>query len=267
MPMTVRALILRAPGTNCDRETVFAFEQAGARAERVHVNRLLERPALLHDYQIFCLPGGFCYGDDLGAGTILASRLRHHLGDALRALHEAGKLILGICNGFQALVKARLLPGGDATGKITLAPNDSAGFEDRWVHLQAEAGQCVFLRGVERLDLPVAHAEGKFTCTDAQVLNHLQRTGQLVLRYATTAGTETAHPRETKPAAVGYPENPNGSWGDVAGLCDPTGRIFGLMPHPERHVRRIQHPTAKRRDDAPTTNGLAVFRNAVRYFQ
>jgi phosphoribosylformylglycinamidine synthase I len=265
--MSVRALVLRAPGTNCDRETVFAFERAGARADRLHVNRLLERPALLHDYQILCLPGGFCYGDDLGAGTILASRLRHHLGDALRALHEAGKLILGICNGFQALIKAGLLPGGELAGTITLAPNDSASFEDRWVHLQAEAGECVYLRGVERLYLPVAHAEGKFACTDAGVLTRLERQGQIVLRYTSAENLGVPQARTARTTPLPYPENPNGSWGDVAGISDPSGRIFGLMPHPERHVRRLQHPTATRGGDLEESSGLALFRNAIAYFE
>lgn len=270
--MTVRALILRAPGTNCDRETTFAFEQVGARTDRVHVNRLLDRPALLNDYQVLCLPGGFCYGDDLGAGTILASRLRHHLGDALHAFHDAGKLILGICNGFQALIKAGLLPGGTEVGTITLSWNESAGFEDRWVHLRAAPGDCVFLRGIERLYLPVAHAEGKFVCSGADVLERLERDGRIVLRYAPapnatgTAASEQAPADSTAPR-VPYPANPNGSWGDTAGICDPTGRILGLMPHPERHVRLCQHPTATRGNHTAEPNGLALFRNAVDYFQ
>lgn len=266
--MTPKTLVLRAPGANCDLEAAFAFERAGAIAERVHVNRLLERPALLADYQILCLPGGFSYGDDLGAGRILGNQLEHHLFDAVREFKAAGKLVLGICNGFQVLVKSGLLlddaspsgnrsqPGGARGPICTLTANDSGKFEDRWVWLRAEGDRCVFFRGIERLYLPVAHAEGKFVPRDRAALAALEAAGQLVLRYCGDDG-----------AATPYPGNPNGSIADVAGICDPTGRVCGLMPHPERHIDPTHHPRWTRGPLKAEGDGLAVFRNAVRYFE
>src|SRR4051812_27823107 len=160
---TPRVLILRAPGANCDAETQFAFEQAGAVAECVHVNRLREQPGLLRHYQVLVVPGGFTYGDDVAAGKILANQLAYFLGDALRRFRDAEKLILGVCNGFQALLKAGLLLPPDEDGPLaTLSLNASGRFEDRWVYLRAAPGRCPFLTGVERLHLPVAHGEGRF---------------------------------------------------------------------------------------------------------
>jgi phosphoribosylformylglycinamidine synthase len=253
----VRVLILRAPGANCDAEAQFAFELAGAAAERVHVNRLRERPDLLDDFQVLCVPGGFTYGDDVAAGKILAVQLGHFLGDALARFRDAGKLILGVCNGFQALLKAGLLaPPDDRGPAATLAANRLGRFEDRWIHLRATPGNCPFLAGVERLHLPVAHGEGRFVCRDEGVLAALERAGRVVLRYCDARG---------RPGD--YPVNPNGSEADVAGLCDATGRVLGLMPHPERHVLPTQHPCWTRNGLAPEGDGLALFRNAVRYFQ
>jgi phosphoribosylformylglycinamidine synthase len=254
---TPRVLILRAPGANCDGEAQFAFERAGGAADRVHVNRLREQPALLQRYQVLTVPGGFTYGDDVAAGKILANQLANFLGDALRRFRDAGKLILGICNGFQVLLKAGLLVPPDEDGPIaTLAHNASGRFEDRWIHLQATPGSCPFLTGVERMYLPVAHGEGRFVCREDWLLQGLQQAGQVVLRYAEADGNPG-----------GFPVNPNGSQGDVAGLCDPTGRVLGLMPHPERHVLPTQHPQWTRRGLAPEGDGLAIFRNAVRFFQ
>src|SRR5918912_2194020 len=164
---TPRVLILRAPGANCDLETQFAFEQAGAEAERVHINRLREQPRLLQRYQILAIPGGFTYGDDVAAGKILGNQLAHFLGEPLRKFRDAEKLILGICNGFQALLKAGLLLPPDEEGPVaTLAHNTSGKFEDRWIHLEAKGGKCPFLKGVDRLFLPVAHGEGRFICRE-----------------------------------------------------------------------------------------------------
>src|SRR4051812_5084855 len=157
-----RVLILRAPGANCDAETQFAFEQAGALAERVHINRLREAPALLQRYQVLVVPGGFTYGDDVAAGKILANQLAHFLGEALRKFRDADKLVLGICNGFQALLKAGLLLPPDEDGPVaTLAHNTSGKFEDRWINLRASPGRCPFLTGLDRLHLPIAHGEGR----------------------------------------------------------------------------------------------------------
>jgi phosphoribosylformylglycinamidine synthase len=255
-----KVLILRSPGTNCDRESAFAFEQAGATTHSVHVNQVLERPALLAEYQILCLAGGFSYGDDISAGRILANQIRHHLFDALQEFKSAGKLILGVCNGFQILIKSGLLlPDRAAEPAATLAQNQSGKFEDRWVHLAATGEKCVFLRGIDQLYLPVAHGEGQFIARDAATLAGLESAGQLCLKYATPAGDTSEVP---------YPLNPNGAQANVAGVCDETGRVFGLMPHPERHVDPTQHPQWTRREQQPEAGeGLAIFRNAVGYFE
>jgi phosphoribosylformylglycinamidine synthase I len=253
---TPRVLILRAPGANCDAETQFAFELAGAEPERIHVNRLRESPGLLHDYQILVVPGGFTYGDDVGSGKILANQLAHFLGDALRQFRSHDKLILGICNGFQVLLKAGLLMPPDEDGPLaTLTSNTSGKFEDRWIYLQAMPERCPFLAGYDRLHLPVAHGEGNFLVREPWLLKGLEQTGQVVLRYVDAEG---------KPG--GYPINPNGSQGDVAGLCDATGRVLGLMPHPERHVLPTQHPRWTREGLKEEGDGLRLFRNAVEYF-
>jgi phosphoribosylformylglycinamidine synthase len=249
---TPRVIILRAPGANCDAETHFAFETAGGQPQRLHVNRLRENPALLRDYQILAVPGGFTYGDDVAAGKILGNQLAHFLGEELRKFRDREKLILGICNGFQAILKAGLLVPPDEDGPVaTLAHNESGSFSDRWIHLQATPGNCPFLTGVSRLHLPIAHGEGRFVCRSEWQLAGLQQTGQVVLRYVDAQG---------RPGG-----NPNGSQGDVAGLCDLTGRVMGLMPHPERHVLPTQHPRWTR-EGLGEPDGLAIFRNAVRFF-
>lgn len=251
-----RVLVLRAPGTNCDEETAAAWELAGAAPESRHVAAILDDPAAFDPFQVLTLPGGFSFGDDLGAGRILAARLGSVLGETLRRFRDRGGLVLGICNGFQVLVKAGLLPGlPGEMGPATLTFNDSGHFESRWVRLAPTPGLSPFLRDDEPIELPVAHGEGKFVVAQPETLAHLESSGQAVLRYADEAG---------RPAA-GFPANPNGSAGSIAGLCDPTGRIFGLMPHPERFVEAIHHPRWTRRSvplDHPG-DGLRIFRNAV----
>jgi phosphoribosylformylglycinamidine synthase I len=262
--MTPRVLILRAPGTNCDPETAFAFQTAGGRPDVVHLNRLLENPRLAANYQILAIPGGFSYGDDISAGRIFANQIRHHLRGCLEEFKAAGKLILGICNGVQILVKSGVLLPDRADEPIaTLTLNDSGKFEDRWVHLRVVGDKCVFLSGIEQMYLPIAHAEGKFVARDEATLQRLEAAGQLVLRYA----HETSNSKhETLNSPLPYPANPNGAQYNVAGLCDETGRVFGLMPHPERHIDPTHHPrwTRERHDRG---DGLAVFENAVQYFQ
>lgn len=254
---TPRALILRAPGANCDLETQFAFEQAGALAERVHINRLREQPSLLHSYQILVVPGGFAHGDDIAAGKILANQLSHFLGDTLQRFRDAEKLILGICNGFQVLLKAGLLVPPDEEGPLaTLTYNAAGKFEDRWLILKTEPGKCPFLAGYDLWEVPIAHGEGNFICRAPWILRGLEQAGQVVLRYADASGRSGP-----------YPVNPNGSQGDVAGICDVSGRVLGLMPHPERHVLPTQHPRWTRRGLAEEGDGLRLFRNAVQYFQ
>jgi phosphoribosylformylglycinamidine synthase len=254
MPLP-RVIVLRAPGTNCDEETVVAWQQAGAVVETWHVSRLLEEADALDRFQILTIPGGFSYGDDLGAGRILATRLGHALGDTLRRFHDRGGLIAGICNGFQVLVRCGLLPGGSFPCPATLARNDSGRFEARWTRLLPRPGLSPFVTFPEAIELPVAHGEGKFLTGDSRAMEALDAAGQIVLKYADRDNLPTQD----------YPANPNGSLRGAAGVCDPTGRIFGLMPHPERHVRGIDHPRWTRLRGNPPEQGagLQIFRTAV----
>ena len=254
-----QVLILRAPGTNCDEETAFAFQLAGAQPQLVHINRLLATPKLASDFQVICFPGGFSYGDDLAAGRILANQMDVRLSDCLNQFRDDGNLILGICNGFQVLIKSGLLVPEDELGlPATLTWNDSGRFEDRWVNLQTSSSKCHFLTGIDKMYLPVAHAEGKFVRRNEAVHRRLEENGQLALRYFQP---------DSSNGFVPFPFNPNGSEGDVAGMCDETGRVFGLMPHPERHVDPTHHPRWTREGLADKGDGLAVFENAVRFFQ
>jgi len=250
-----RAIILRAPGTNCDEETAEAWRRAGAEVETWHINQLFASRAKLQGFQILTIPGGFSYGDDLGAGRIMATRIGIALGEELRRFHDAGGLILGICNGFQALVRGGLLPGDPASGPATLAHNDSGRFEARWAWLLPRPGLSPFVTFDEPIEMPVAHGEGKWVMADTGALERLEQSGRIVLRYADTGGQPTME----------YPANPNGSACAVAGVCDPTGRIFGLMPHPERHIDPLQHPRWTRRRDVlpPHGDGLLIFQGAV----
>lgn len=246
---TPNALILRAPGTNCDAEAVFAFELAGATTERIHINALRENPSRLQQAQILVLPGGFSYGDDVAAGKILAGQMEHFLADAIREFRDAGKLILGICNGFQVLLKAGLLIQPDDDGALaTLAHNIPRQFTDRWVDVKVTSNKSPFLKGIESMHIPIAHGEGNFTCRKGWILRGLPQTDQIVLRYTGPAG------------------NPNGSQDDIAGVCDASGQVLGLMPHPERHVLGTQHPQWTRRGVKTEGEGMQLFRNAVEYF-
>jgi phosphoribosylformylglycinamidine synthase len=260
MATTPQVLVLRAPGTNCDVETAHAFELAGAEAKCVHVNRLLENAKLLADKQILCIPGGFSYGDDLGAGRIMAQQMRNALGDALYAFRDAGNCILGICNGFQVLLQTGLLVpdnfGAGATATLTL--NDVGCYQDCWVDLEIVSERCVFLSGIQRLYLPVAHAEGKFVVRDEATLTALRENHQIALTYA--------NPRGRSSTTVGFPANPNGSVANIAGICDDSGRVFGLMPHPERFIHRTQHPRWTRQELAEAGDGMQIFRNVVKHF-
>lgn len=252
----VRVIVLRAAGTNCDLESKYAFEREGARAELVHVNRLLATPSLLDQYDVLFIPGGFTYGDDISAGRILANQLRFKLGKQVRKFIENGGLVLGVCNGFQVLVKAGLLPDpfGPQRQTVTLAGNDSGRFECRWVYLKISSKKAEFIHEGDIIELPVAHREGKFVACAPELLDKLRENGQIVLQYVNERG---------QPA--GYPWNPNGSQLDIAGICDPTGRVLGLMPHPERFVEPYHHPNWTRFKEMRTPDGRAFFRNAVRY--
>ena len=256
-------LILRAPGTNCDKETAYAFEQAGATTESLHINRLLESPGLFDKFQILCLPGGFSYGDDVAAGRVLGNQFQHHLTEQMLRFKAAGKLILGICNGFQVMIKSGILFDADPNQGMpaTLTWNDSGRFQDRWVQLGTDGDRCVFLKEIEQMYLPIAHAEGKFVARDRETLAQLEANGQLALRYLPLSDAT-----EVTDGVVPFPDNPNGSWANVAGACDASGRVFGLMPHPERHIDRTQHPRWTRPETTKTGDGLAIFVNAVEYF-
>ncbi len=249
----VRTLILRTPGTNCDVETAFAFKQAGSVVDSAHVNELVRRDKLISDYQILVIPGGFTYGDDISAGKILANELRLKLGEDIQRFVDGGGLILGICNGFQVLVKAGILPRsvGGKPQRLTLAGNDSSRFECRWVYLRVDQeSPCLFTRGISTMYLPVAHGEGK-VMAESEILNELN----VVLRYADDRGNVQA----------GYPCNPNGSVDNIAGICDASGHIFALMPHPERFIRWTQHPRWSRETPREHGDGLAIFLNAVEW--
>ena len=256
----VKSIVLRAAGINCDVETQYALELAGAEAERVHINRVIEDKTLLDGYQILVCPGGFSYGDDVAAGKILANQIIHHLSGAMRKFIDGGKLILGICNGFQVLVKAGLLPDVDFGaengdfGGVSITDNDSGKFEDRWVYLEPGSEKCMFIDAKRRIYLPIAHAEGKVVARNDEVLSKLKSDGHVAYRYVDGEGRQG-----------GFPVNPNGSVDSIAGLTDSTGRVLGLMPHPERYVHRTQHPrwTRVTADNGP--DGITVFCNAVKY--
>lgn len=257
MTTTHRALVLRAPGINCDRETAHACRLVGFETELVHINQLLKAPDTLLDYAFLVIPGGFSYGDDLGAGTLLAKNLTIHLGKQLQQFVDEGRPVLGICNGFQVLVKAGLLPGNEEQGGInqtraTLTDNASAQFECRWVTLAVPTSRCIFTRGIERpIELPVAHGEGQFVSRGN--IAYLQATRQIALAYVTDSQND-----------VIYPANPNGSVGNVAGVCNARGNVLGLMPHPERYVSVLQHPL-RRGSVAGQGDGLQLFKNAYEY--
>ncbi|MCR4278064.1 MAG: phosphoribosylformylglycinamidine synthase I [Candidatus Berkelbacteria bacterium] len=248
--------ILRTDGTNCDEETATAFQMAGAVTSFVHVNELRSRDKCLADFQILALSGGFSYGDDVASGQILANELVSNLGDDIQRFVEASKPILGICNGFQVLIRTGLLPFGQL-GKVcaTLTNNESGRFECRWVKMVTENEPgCVFRPFLiwEAINLPVAHGEGRFFAEPA-TLEEIERQNLVVLRYS----------HEGEPT-MEFPYNPNGSVNSIAGICDPSGCIFGMMPHPERFTRKVHFPNW-RRGDFNKPDGLQFFASAVNY--
>ncbi len=256
--MTPKVLVLTGYGINCDMETQHAFRLAGADAERVHLTDLINGTRELSEFHILAFPGGFSFGDDIASGKVLANMIKYNLGEQVREFIDAGKLIIGICNGFQAMVKMGLLPGlnGDyTTQEVTLTFNDSGRFEDRWVHLRANWGtKCVFTKGVDTIYLPVRHGEGKFVAKSPEVLMRLKKGNNIVFQYTDSEGN-----------LAGYPHNPNGSVDNIAGICDDTGRVFGMMPHPEAFQHRTNHPRWTREELPEEGAGVAIFRNAVEY--
>lgn len=258
---TPTVLILRAPGTNCDIETAYAFESVGAKTVSVHINQLIREPAVADGCQILCFPGGFSYGDDIAAGRILAQRLNVHLQELVEQFRGEDRLVLGICNGFQVMMRLGIFfPGEETSPPASLALNKQARFEDRWVHLASCQSNSVFLRDIQQMYLPMAHAEGRFVVASNDQANKLISQSQLGLRYANASGT-------TGDDILGFPDNPNGSQFNVAGISDPSGRVFGLMPHPERFTVPTQHPFWTRQKSLPEHgDGRKIFENAVEFF-
>lgn len=266
MVKDVKVIVLRTAGTNCDAETAFAFKSFGAQVDQVHIKKLIDQEVSLRDYHILAIPGGFTYGDDIESGRILANELSRKLGAEICQFIGDQKLIIGICNGFQVLVKSGILPGPlngaeekahDSSQKATLFNNNSGKFEARWTHLKVE-GASVWTEGLDDIVYyPVAHAEGKFVPRDENIMNLLNANGRVAFRYCSHDG---AKPK--------YPENPNGSVDDIAGITDSTGRILGLMPHPERHLLFTQHPYWTRLiKNGRYGQGARIFENGVRYIK
>lgn len=263
----IKALVLTGYGLNCDIETAHALKLAGADPVRVHINSIIDGSVCLEDFQIMVFVGGFSWGDDHGAGVIQAVRMKHNIGDRLARFIEDGNLVLGICNGFQTIVNLGLLPGFDNNYQhrsVALTYNDCGNFRDDWVTLAINPDSpCVFTKGLTAMELPIRHGEGKFVAAEA-IINRLNDDHQAVCQYALPDGT---------PADNAFPFNPNGSMADIAGICDPTGRVFGLMPHPEAFNHPTNHPhwtflqeQIKRgviSADALPITGIRMFENAV----
>jgi phosphoribosylformylglycinamidine synthase len=246
--MKPRVLVLRAAGTNCDVETAYAFDLVGATSTTLHVNRLRERPGLLREVQILAIPGGFSYGDDVASGRIFANELVSGLRDELLAFVARGGFVIGICNGFQVLVKSGLLPrlDGAMTQQATLTDNLSGRYSDRWVRVTGDPTRCLWIPDGDEIELPVAHGEGRFAASP-ECLARLAAAHQIAVRYSSGS-------------------NPNGSADDIAGICDPSGRVFGLMPHPERFLRFENHPRWTREARRSEGDGVRIFRAAVARF-
>jgi phosphoribosylformylglycinamidine synthase I len=262
----VHVAVLYGFGINCDYETKAVFEMAGARADRIHVNELVNGSKDLADYHIMAVPGGFSFGDHLGSGRLLGNRLRFSIRDMMRDFVKAGKLVIGICNGFQVLVKMGLLPGDEEvelkqTASLTL--NDTGHYEDRWVTLEFDAeSPCVWTQGLTRIRVPVRHGEGKFVTTTDANLDDWAENGQLVVRYV--------DPTTDYPSAgdeqLEFPICPNASMRNIAGVCDPTGRVFGLMPHPEaNHSTWLGATWTRENIEHGEGEGMAIFHNAVAF--
>lgn len=265
---TPSVCMLRAPGTNSDLETVYAFEQAGAHVNQMHLFDLLKAPQKLGEHQILCVPGGFSYGDDISAGVIFASQLRRSIRGLLGEFLQNDTLVLGICNGFQVLLKSGILPDGTKhwppkaadRNRATLTWNENGRYTALWVKLRAGNSQNVFLREIDEIELPIAHAEGRIAVRDNDVLLDWKTEGNIALQYSDGS--------ENPDQPLDYPANPNGSVLNIAGLSDPTGRVLGLMPHPERFIKATNHPQWTRRNADPNGegDGMKLFHNAVAYF-
>ena len=274
--MAPRVAVLFGFGINCDHETKAVFEMVGAQAERIHVNRFVSGDADLSTYDILAVPGGFSFGDHLGSGRLLGNRMRFAMRESLMSFVNAGKPIIGICIGFQVLVKTGLLPGPDTgrspdflqRGSLTL--NDSGRYEDRWVTLEFDPeSPCIWTKGMDRIECPVRHGEGKYVMPSSEDLDRLSEHHQLTVRYVDPS-TPVGAGITDEP--LPYPLSPNGSMRNIAGICDASGLVFGLMPHPEAIYARWLHPEHTRHATSDTDGmdgwegqGLQIFRNAVEY--
>jgi len=259
----VRVLVLTGLGLNCESETEVAFRRAGATTERVHLLDLLDGCSgkRLTDFQLMAFIGGFAFGDHLGAGFVLANKIRFRLYDQLLRFIDSGGLALGICNGFQTMVRLGMLPGLDGdyrTPRAALAPNDRVGYRDAWVRLRFDdTSPCVWTHGLDSMEMPARHGEGKFVAESPELLERLEQGAQIAARYVDGNGEPTER----------WPDNPNGSRDAVAGICDPSGRLFGLMPHPDAYLYPFHHPDWRRRQRegelAQEGDGIKIFRNGV----
>ncbi|HLP41622.1 MAG TPA: phosphoribosylformylglycinamidine synthase subunit PurQ [Fibrobacteria bacterium] len=260
-----RIAIITGYGINSDNELAQSFTLAGGDPRRVHINDLIDRKAALSDFDILAVPGGFSFGDHIASGRVFANKLKHALAEDLARAAERKVPMIGICNGFQVLVKLGILPGGvrpsgDFEQDATLTYNDSGRFEDRWCHLSADPkSNSVWTRGIRTIYLPIRHGEGKFIPRDASVLAALKAGGQVALRYCDASGTCPVD------ASTAYPCNPNGSVDNIAGVSSPDGLIFGLMPHPEAHMLATNHPQWQKLGLKGEGEGVRIFRNAVEY--
>jgi phosphoribosylformylglycinamidine synthase len=260
-----RALVITGFGLNCEAETAHALERAGADVSKVHLNDILDGHDRISEYHLLAFIGGFSFGDHIAAGQVMSIKMRYRLPESLSEYIRSGNLIMGICNGFQTLCKMGVLPGFDgdySSQQVTLTENDSGIFRDAWVNLRVDPKtRCIFTKDLDLLPLPVRHGEGKFVCRDESILERLKSQGQVVLRYVDKTGNPTME----------YPQNPNGSLDAIAGICDPTGRVFGLMPHPEAFTSPYNHPQwtirKARGESLPEPLGMRIFENAVHYIR
>ncbi len=252
--MTLNALVLYGYGINTEHESKYSIEKSGGKADIVHLNKILETPKILENYNMLMVPGGFAFGDDLGSGKVFGNKMKYHLSEQLSEFITAGKLIMGVCNGFQIVVKMGLLPKPDFKQRVSLTTNDSGHYEDRWVILKTNKDSpCVFTKDLDYMFVPVRHGEGKFIPKDEQTLKELKEKNQVVFQYVDENGT-----------LAGFPHNPNGSVDNIAGICDESGRIFGMMPHPEAFNIPENSPYwVKGAVKEPL--GLRLFKNAVDY--
>lgn len=273
MSDNVRVAVLFGFGINCDRETAAVFDMVGGTSERLHVNHLVQGNRSLEEFDILAVPGGFSFGDHLGSGRLLGNRLRFALREQLQKFVSSGKPIIGICNGFQALVKTGLLPGPETASlepdliqRASLTLNNTGRYEDRWVTLEFDSeSPCIWTKGIQRIECPVRHGEGRFVMPTETELDRLSVNHQLTVRYVDPS---------TEPGSglsddlLAFPVSPNGSMRNIAGICDPTGLVFGLMPHPEAFYTMWLHPehtSMKLNEDEWEGSGLQIFRNAVEY--